>query len=98
MDYYALMEHWASLVRDFKDKEREEHDIGAYSSEQLARRILEYVRYTRFRQYNLFTQQRGEEFENMLKKLDAMQFNPEAVVRFLETEELWKTTLEMGEQ
>ena len=93
-----LMDHWAGLVRDFKDKEREEHDIGAYSSEQLARRILEYIRYTRFRQYNLFTQQRGEEFENMLKKLADLEFKPEAVARFLETEELWKTTLEMGEQ
>ena len=97
MNYYLLLDHWAHLVRDFKDDERE-HDRELYDSEQLARSILDYARFTRFRQYKLFTQKRGEEFERMLTKLETEGHPIEAVRRFLESEELWKTTLEFAEQ
>lgn len=91
------MEHWAELVRDFKDSEKE-HDIDAYETERLAREILDYIRYTRIRQWTLFTQKRGEEFEKMMEILYQKELDIKAVQRFLENEELWKVTLEMGEQ
>ena len=95
MESYLLMEHWASLVRDFKDSEKA-YGIEPYETEQMARHVLQFIRKTRIRQWNLFIQQRGEEFEAMMAKLE--QFNPEAVRRFLSEEEIWKITLEMGEQ
>ena len=91
-----MLDHWAYLVRDFKDSERE-FGISAYDSERLARAILNHLRYTRIRQYNLFMQKRGEDYEKMLEKLGS-EFSLEAIQRFVETEELWTTTLEMGEQ
>jgi DNA-binding TFAR19-related protein (PDSD5 family) len=95
MESYLLMEHWATLIRDFKDSEKA-YNIEPYETEQMARHVLQFIRRTRIRQWNLFIQQRGEEFETMLAKLE--QFNPEAVRRFLSEEEIWKITLEMGEQ
>ena len=97
MDYYLLMNHWAELVRDFKDAEKE-HKIDAYETERMARDILDFIRYTRIRQWTLFVQQRGEEFEKMMAILDEKEHDLTAVQRFLENEELWKITLEMGEQ
>ncbi len=96
MDYYLLMDHWASLVRDFKDSEKE-HDIDPRDSEQMALAIVDYIRYTRIRQWNLFTQKRGEEYEKMVATLEERGFTPEAVERFVEEEQRWKVTLEMGE-
>lgn len=96
MNAYLLADHWAELVRDFKDAEKQQ-DVSGYDAEKLARFILDYVRTTRFRQYNLFTQHRGEEFERMYAKAKA-EFNEDSLKRFLESEELWKTTLELGEQ
>lgn len=97
MEYYKLLDYWGSLVRAFKDSEKQ-YNVSAYSAEMLAQMVVDYVRFTRFRQYNLFTQQRGEEFERLLAKLEKAEFDPASVQRFLETEELWKTTLQMGEQ
>lgn len=97
MDHYILLDYWASLVRDFKDDERQ-YDRELYDSEQLARTILDYARFTRFRQYKLFTQKRGEEYEKMLAKLEAEGHPLEAVTRFVESDEMWKTTLEFAEQ
>lgn len=96
MDSYLLADHWAGLVRDFKDLERQEGNSG-YEAEKLCRFVLDYIRNGRFRQYNLFTQKRGEEFERMYERLTS-EFNEEPVKRFLEEDELWKTTLEMAEQ
>ena len=62
MEYYSLMDHWGSLVRQFKDSELE-FDQDGYASEQIAHAILNHTRWTRFRQYKLFAEQRGEEFE-----------------------------------
>jgi hypothetical protein len=97
MDYYLLMNHWAELVRDFKDSEKE-HDIDAYQTEMMSRAILDFIRYTRIRQWPLFTQQRGEEFEKMMAMLDEKEYDLTSAQRFLENEDLWKVTLEMGEK
>ena len=97
MDYYILMDHWGSLVRSFKDSERE-YDQDGYASEQIAMTILNYTRWTRFRQYKLFAEQRGEEFEKMMLLLEKEGHNMEAVKRFLDDDDLWKTTLELAEQ
>lgn len=91
------MNHWAEIVRDFKDEEKE-HDIDAYETERMARDILDFIRYTRIRQWTLFIQQRGEEYEKMLATLEEKGHDLTSVRRFLENEELWKVTLEMGEQ
>jgi hypothetical protein len=97
MDYYILMDHWGSMVRNWKDSERE-YDQDGYASEQIAMAILNYARWTRFRQYKLFAEQRGEEFEMMMKRLEASGHDMEAVARFLYEDELWKTTLELAER
>lgn len=97
MEYYILMDHWGSLVRTFKDNERE-YDQDGYASEQIAMAILDYTRWTRFRQYKLFTEQRGEEFEKMMAILEKAGHNMEAVKRFLYDDDLWKTTLELAER
>lgn len=97
MDRYLLQDYWASLVRNFKDSEKE-HYVSGYRAELLANTILDYVLYTHFKQYKLFMEQRGEEFERMLFKLKQQEFEEESIQRFLENEDLWKATLEMGEQ
>lgn len=88
---------WASLVRDFADAEQSQHDIPTYKSRFLARDILYWIRNTRIRQYNLFTQQRGEEFERF-KAMMAEEYSEGAVQRFLDEEDLWTATLRMAEQ
>jgi len=95
MNHALLMDHWATLVRDLKDAEKQEGGSG-YEVEKLARHMLDYVRTGRFRQYKLFTQQRGEEFERMY---DAMKkiADEGLLKRYLESESLWQTTLELGE-
>jgi hypothetical protein len=97
MEYYSLMEYWGSLVRTFKDSERE-YDQDGYASEQLAMAILDYARWTRFRQYKLFAEQRGEEFDAMMLTLEKKGHTMEAVKRFLYDDDLWKTTLELAER
>lgn len=93
MDYYLLQEHWSSLVRRFKDQE-EDH----YEAERLAHFILDHIRYTRFRQYNLFTQKRGEEFERMFTLIEAAGFSVEMARRYIEDDERWQTTLELADR
>ncbi len=90
-----LLDHWAQLVRDFKDRERE-HDKTLRESELLAHAIVDWIQRTPIRQWNLFTQKRGEEFDRMLATLEDKQMDLEAVRRFLEDEELWNVTLELG--
>ena len=97
MDVYLLMDHWGALVRDFKDREKEFGQDG-YASEQLARAILDYSRFTRFRQWTLYTQQRGKEFEELLTRLEEDGHSLDAARRFLAEEELWNTTLELAVQ
>lgn len=88
-----LLEHWSSLVRRFKDEEDPE---VRYQAEQLTDFVLDYVRYTRFRQYNLFTQKRGEEFETLVTRLEQAGFSVEMFRRFLEDDERWNTLLEVA--
>ena len=97
MDRYLLQDQWASMIRNLKDSEKQ-YGISAYTTEQMAQTILRYIRYTRIRQYNLFQQKRGEDFEKMMALLKRDGFEEEAIQRYLEDEEIWKTTLELGEQ
>jgi hypothetical protein len=95
MNTYLLLEYWGRQVNDFKDSEKAYGQDG-YASEQLARAILDYSRFTRFRQWTLYTQQRGKEFEELLVRLEKEGHSLEAAKRFLAEEELWKTTIELA--
>ena len=95
MNHYILIEHWSSLVRKFKD---EEGPRVAYEAEKLAGFLLDYVVYTRFRQYNLFTQKRGEEFETMVTVAELGEFSVDMLRRFIEDDERWSTLLEVADQ
>jgi hypothetical protein len=90
-----LLDHWAQLVRDFKDREKT-YGIEARDSELLAMAIVDWIQTTPIRQWNLFVQKRGEDFDKLMAKLEAKGFDSEAVQRYLEEEELWKVTLELG--
>lgn len=97
LERYLQQEHWASIVRDLKDTESVfGHD--AYTTERLAHEILRFIRYNRIRQYNLFTQKRGEDFERMMTVLEDMEFDMGCVRRVLDNDEFWKTTLELAEE
>jgi len=96
MEHRLLLDHWSKLVRAFKDSEKE-YDVEPRDSELLALAILDYIQWTRIRQWNLFIQQRGEDFDKLIEKLKQRNFEEEQIRRFLENEELWKVTLEMGE-
>jgi len=98
MEYYIQLDHWGSLVRNFKDSEQKEHDQDGYASEQIAMAIFDYARWTRFRQYKRFVEQRGEEFERMMAKFEQGCHNMDAVKRFLYDDDLWKTTLDLAER
>lgn len=94
MEYYLLQEHWSSIVRKFKDEEREDRR----GAEDVSMFVLNYVRYTRLRQYNLFTQKRGEEFEQMVEIAQQKGHSIEVLRRFLDNDERWQTTLELADQ
>lgn len=98
MQRYLLKDHWAQLVNNFKDSERDTHDQDGYSTEQLAQDILSYIRLTRFRQWTLFSQKRGEEFDIMLAKMEQRGHSPEAIKRFVDADELWTVTLDLATQ
>jgi len=98
MNRYLLKDHWAQLVNAFKDSEREDHAQSGYATEQLSVDVLDHIRFTRFRQWTLFSQKRGEEFEQMMAKLESRGHDPEAIKRFLDNEELWSITLELATQ
>ena len=90
-----LLDHWAQLVRDFKDSEKQ-YEIEPRDSELLAMAIVDWIQVTPIRQWNLFIQKRGEDFDKLRAKLEAKGFDDQAVQRFLETDELWKVSLELG--
>ena len=90
-----LLDHWAQLVRDFKDREKQ-YDIEPRDSELLAMAVVDWIQVTPIRQWNLFVQKRGEDFEKLMAKLEAKGFDDQAVQRFLEEDELWKVSLELG--
>ena len=95
MERIQFQNYWAALVRIFKDNERKQ-DIRHYDSELLAQSVLDYVRYTRIRQWALFIQRRGEEFEKMVEVLQNKGLDTGAITRFVEDEKLWEATLEMA--
>lgn len=97
MDAYLLQEHWATIVQDLKDSEKI-FGQDAYVTGRIAQEILRYATYTRFRQYNLFSERRGEEYEKMLELLQKMEFDMGSVRRILEDEQFWKITLELSER
>ena len=72
MEAYLLQEHWATLVRKFKDVERD-------GAERMTNDLLDYVRYASIRQYKLFQQKRGEEFERMFLYLEKREHDVETV-------------------
>jgi hypothetical protein len=90
-----LLDHWAQLVRDFKDSEKQ-YDIEPRDSELLAMAVVDWIQVTPIRQWNLFVQKRGEDFDKFRTKLEAKGFDDQAVQRFLEGDELWKVSLELG--
>jgi hypothetical protein len=90
-----LVDHWAQLVRDFKDREKT-YAIEPRDSELLAMAIVDWIQITPIRQWNLFVQKRGEEMDRLRAKLEAKGFDQQAVERFLDDEELWRVTLELG--
>ena len=98
MNRYLLKDHWAQLVNEFKDTERETYNQDGYATEQLSLDILDHIRTTRFRQWTLFVQKRGEEFEQMMAKLEKRSYDPEAIKRFIDTDELWQTTIDLATQ
>ena len=90
-----LLDHWARLVREFKDSEKA-YDIESRDSELLAMAIVDWIQVTPIRQWNLFVQKRGEDFDKLMAKLETKGFDSQAVQRYLEEEELWKVSLELG--
>jgi hypothetical protein len=90
-----LLDHWAQLVRDFKDREKA-YGIEPRDSELLAMAIVDFIQVTPIRQWNLFVQKRGEDFDKLTAKLEAKGFEMEAIHRYLEEDELWRVTLELG--
>jgi len=95
MDRLEHQAYWASLVRLYKDRERK-YDTRHYDSEQIAQSILDYVRYTRIRQWTLFFQRRGEEYEKMIETLVEKDLPKDAILRFTENDALWEKTLELA--
>jgi hypothetical protein len=93
MEHYLLQEHWSSLVRKFKDQEEDKYD-----AEKIALFVLDYIRYTRFRQYNLFAQKRGEEFERLVDQIEKAELSVDMLRRYIEDDERWQTTLELADQ
>lgn len=91
MDLYLLQEHWATLVRKFKD-------VEGSDSERMTNDMLDYIRYASIRQYKLFQQKRGEEFERMFLYLEKREHDVEMVKRFIDDDDHWETLLELAEQ
>jgi hypothetical protein len=90
-----LLDHWAQLVRDFKDSEKA-YDIPPRQSELLALAIVDWIQLTPIRQWNLFSQKRGEDFDRLKATLEEKGFDSAAVQRYLESEDVWSVTLELG--
>ena len=97
MERYLLKDYWAQIVRNFKDSEREDHGRSNRDTEELAKDILDYATWTRFRQYKLFQQRRGEEYEALIAKLEQAGHDMEAAMRMITDDDFWNTTLQLAE-
>jgi hypothetical protein len=60
--------------------------------------IVDFIQVTPIRQWNLFSQKRGEDFDTLMRNLEAKGFDSDAIQRYLAEEDLWKVTLELGER
>lgn len=94
---YMLQDDWATTVRDAKDFYMQQ-DIQPYTIERIAQEILRFIRYRPIRQYNLFTQRRGEDFDTMMATLEEMGFDLALVREMTENEDFWQKTLELAEE
>jgi hypothetical protein len=97
MERYLLKDYWAQIVRNFKDSERDEHGRTNRDTEELAKDILNYATWTQFRQYKLFQERRGVEYETLLARLEQAGHDMEAAMRMILDDEFWTTTLELAE-
>ncbi len=97
MERYLLVDYWAQIVRNFKDSERKEHDRENRDTEELAKFILDYATWTHFRQYKLFQQRRGEEYETLFVRLEEAGHDLEAAKRMILDDDFWNATLELAE-
>ena len=89
MDYLLTLEHWNTIVRNMKDAELE-HGISAYTTTNMAKDIVQFIRSARIRQGILFKQRRGEEYETFIEKLNIL-YDPDAVARAVSNDEFWDT-------
>lgn len=92
-----VLDHWAQLVRDFKDSERA-YDRTLRESELLALAIVDWIQYTHIRQWNLFVQKRGEEYDRLKAHIEERGQDLEAFQRFVDDEERWHVSLELAER
>ena len=97
MERYLQMDYWAQIVRNFKDSEREQYGRKNRDTEELAKFILDYTTWTPFRQYKLYQQRRGEEFEQLLARIEDTEQDLEAAKRMIYDDEFWNATLELAE-
>jgi hypothetical protein len=97
MERYLLQDYWSQIVRNFKDSERENYKRENRQTEELAKFILDYATWTTFRQYKLFQQRRGEEFETLLAQVEEADHDLEAAKRMIYDDEFWEATLELAE-
>jgi len=97
MERYLLVDYWAQIVRNYKDSERKDYNREPRDTEELAKFILDYATWTHFRQYKLFQQRRGEEYETLFVRLEEAGHDLEAAKRMILDDEFWNTTLELAE-
>ena len=97
MERYLLVDYWAQIVRNYKDSERKEYNRESRDTEELAKFILDYATWTHFRQYKLFQQRRGEEYETLFVRLEEAGHDLEAAKRMILDDEFWNTMLELAE-
>lgn len=97
MERYLQVDYWAQIVRNLKDSEREQYGRKNRDTEELAKFILDYTTWTNFRQYKLYQQRRGEEFEQLLARIEDTEQDLEAAKRMIYDDEFWNATLELAE-
>lgn len=96
MDYLLQVSQWSDAVMRFAEQETKRHSVRGQTVRDMCADIVRFVEYTRIKQYNLFTQQRGAEFDKF--KADLLkQYPEESVARFFADDEMWRLALELGE-
>lgn len=98
MERQLEIEAWCDAILQFAEQEQKRYRIPMKRAEQMCRDIVRFVEYTHIKQYKLFQQQRGEEFEKVLGQLRETGYDEESIQRFFANEELWTMTLNIGER